>query len=140
MKPWLITLFNNQIVIGKARRQSNTSDYTLITHWQYNIQLQFTRLYPTPSITTSPCANCSLNSNIIANKCTILIPTSHATKFFGRLNSDKSVNLNANYLDLIFSTAARNPISIPTLPNLLYLMHKYLSFFNLWYFAIYLSL
>ena len=32
MKPWLITLFDNQIVIGKARRQSNTSDYTFITH------------------------------------------------------------------------------------------------------------
>ncbi|CAG8602776.1 7580_t:CDS:2, partial [Gigaspora rosea] len=43
----------------------------------------------------------------------------NATKFFGRLNSDKSVNLNANYIDLIFSTAARNPISIPILPNIL---------------------
>jgi len=128
-KPWLITLFDNQIVIGKARRQSSTSDYTLITHWQCNIQPQFTRLYPTPSIITFPCSSCSLNSNIIANKCTILIPTSHATKFFGRLNPDKSVNLNANYLDLIFSTAARNPTSIPILPNLLIPTAQIPSFF-----------
>src|SRR5260364_238665 len=43
---------------------------------------------------------------------------SHATKFFGKLNSDKTINLNANFLDLIYSIALRNPIHIPPLPNL----------------------
>ncbi|CAG8802524.1 9256_t:CDS:1, partial [Gigaspora rosea] len=54
----------------------------------------------------------------------------HATKFFGRLNSDKSVNPNANYLDLIFSTAARNLISIPILPNILISNAQIPSFFQ----------
>src|SRR6185437_7157175 len=45
--------------------------------------------------------------------------TSHVTKFFGRINpSDKSINLNANYLDLIYSLAIRNSIHIPPTPNI----------------------
>jgi len=129
-KPWLITLLNNQIILGKARRRPTTSDFTLITHWKSSIETQFTHLYPTPSITTSPCTSCSLNSNIIANKCTILIPTSHATKFFGRLNSDKTINLNANHLDLIYSIAIRNPIYIPPPPNLIISIPQIPSIFH----------
>ena len=76
------------------------------------------KLIPNFTITISPCSNYPFNTKTIKNKCTILIPTSHATKFFSRLNSDKIVNLNANFLDLIYSIALRNPIHIPPLPNL----------------------
>ena len=118
-KPWLITILNNQIIIGKARRKPTASDYTLITYWQCSFGIHATQLYPIQTMLTSPCTNCSLNSNIITNKCTILVPTSHATKFFSRINpSDKSINLNANYLDLIYSLAIRNPIHIPPTPNI----------------------
>ena len=118
-KPWLITILNDQIIIGKARRKPTASDYTLITHWQCSFGTHATQLYPIQTMLTFPCTNCSLNSNIITNKCTILIPTSHATKFFGRINlSNKSINLNANYLDLIYSLAIRNPTHIPPTPNI----------------------
>ena len=114
-KPWLITILNNQIIIGKARRKPTASDYTLITHWQCSFGIHATQLYPIQTMLTSPCTNCSRNSNIITNKYTILVPT----KFFGRINpSDKSINLNANYLDLIYSLAIRNPIHIPPTPNI----------------------
>ena len=105
-------------MLDKACHKPTISDYTLITHWQCSIEEQFTSLYPLASINTSPCYNCPLNSNTIANRCTIFIPTSHATKFFGRVNSDKSINLNANHLDLIYSIAYRSPIHLLSLPNI----------------------
>ena len=118
-KPWLITLFNNQSIVGKARRQSTNTGHTLITHWYCNLPTNSPALYPIPNITTNPCPGCSLNSNLINNKCTILIPTSHATKFFGRFNPDKSINFNANPLDLIYSINLKNITSIPPSPNLI---------------------
>jgi ribonuclease HI len=119
-KPWLITILNEQIIVGKARRQPTTNDLTLITHWQCDIQFQFTCLYPILPTTTYICPGCNLNSQIIPSKCTILIPTNLATKFFGRINNiSKSINFNANYLDLIYSIAIRNPISIPLSPHII---------------------
>ena len=117
-KPWLITLLNNQILIGKARRQSTNSGYTLITHWQHNLTTNHLSFYPLPDIITQPCLDCHLNSRLINNKCTILIPTSNAAKFHGRLNSDKSINFNANPLDLIYSIQIKTFANIPTPPNL----------------------
>ena len=99
-------MHNEQIIVGKARRQPTTNDLTLITHWQYNIQSQFTSLYPILPTTSYLYTGCNLNSQIIPSKCTIFIPTNLATKFFGRINSiSKSINFNANYLDLIYSIA-----------------------------------
>src|ERR1041384_8781331 len=74
--------------------------------------------YPLAPITTTSCPDCSLNSNIIANKCTILIPTSQAIKFFGRPNSDKTLNFHANYLDLLHSIILSNPSPFLFLTNL----------------------
>jgi ribonuclease HI len=118
-KPWLIAPFRDQIIIGKARRQPTPSGHTLITHWQYNMQTQSSKLYPTPDINSFQCSNCSLNSNLITQKCTILIPTNLATKFLGRINpSDKSIKFNANFLDLISSISIRHPSTTPPLPKL----------------------
>src|ERR1043166_8311540 len=75
-------------------------------------------LYPLAPTTTTSCSDCSLNSNIIANKCTILIPTSQAIKFFGRPNPDKTLNFHANYLDLLHSIILSNPSPPLLLPNL----------------------
>jgi hypothetical protein len=105
-KPWLITTLQDQIIIGKARRQPTSSGQILITHWHSNIELHATQLYPTPLITTTLCTGCNLNSNLITSKCTTFIPINLATKFFGKFNTqNRQLNLNANYLDLLYSIA-----------------------------------
>jgi ribonuclease HI len=118
-KPWLITTINNQIIIGKARRKVNTTGYILVNHWKYSTQLQNTNLYPTLPTTITQCLNCHLNSNTIPQICTILIPINLTTKFLGRINpTNKSLNPNANLLDLVYSIAIRHPIQIPLAPSL----------------------
>src|SRR5690242_10878072 len=118
-KPWLITTLQDQIIIGKARRQPTPSGQILITHWHCNIELHATQLYPTPSITTKLCTGCNLNSNLITSKCTTFIPINLATKFFGNFNTqNRQLNLNANYLDLLYSIAIRHPTQIPNTTNI----------------------
>ena len=103
-KPWLITTLQDQIIIGKARRQPTSSGQILITHWHSNIELNATQLYPTLLITTTLCTGCNLNSNLITSKCTTFISINLATKFFGKFNTqNRQLNLNANYLDLLYS-------------------------------------
>ncbi|CAG8855386.1 13101_t:CDS:1, partial [Gigaspora margarita] len=41
-----------------------------------------------------------------------------STLFYGRIQPNKQHNLNANYIDLIFSTAIKHPLTIPTPPTL----------------------
>ena len=41
----LITILNDQIIIGKAHQKPTSSDHTLITHWKCSIKEQFTSLY-----------------------------------------------------------------------------------------------
>ena len=118
-KPWLITALNNQIIIGKARRQPTPSGQVLITHWHSDIELNATQLYPIPAISIKPCTGCNLNSKLITSKCTIFIPINLATKFFGKFNTqNKQLNLNANYLDLLYSIAIRHPIQAPISNNI----------------------
>jgi hypothetical protein len=118
-KPWLITVIDNQIVIGKARRQPSPSGNILITHWHCSTEMQFTRLYPLTPARTHKCLGCPLNSGTINNQCTILVPINLATKLFARINtSDKSLNLHANHLDLIYAIAIRHPTQIPHAPNI----------------------
>jgi len=92
----------------------------LITHWQCQIESQFTRLYPLAPIQSKACPGCSLNSHTINNKCTIVIPTNLSTQFFGRVNTnDKTLNFNANHLDLLYSVAIRHPTQTPSPPNII---------------------
>src|SRR6185295_19336410 len=80
---------------------------------------QFTRLYPLPPIQSQACSGCPLNSNTITNKCTINIPINLSSKFFSHVNTyNKTLNFNANHLDLIYSIANRHPIQIPNPPNI----------------------
>ena len=67
----------------------------------------------------APCTGCNLNSNLITQKCTIFIPINLATKFFGKVNlQNNQLNLNANYLDLLYSIAIRHPSQIPDSTNI----------------------
>ena len=59
-----------------------------------------------------------MNSGLINNKCTILVPTSNAVKFLGRLDIDKSIKFNANPFDLLHSIQIKTSSNIPTLPSL----------------------
>jgi len=118
-KPWLITVLDNQIIIGKARRQPSPSGTVLITHWQCHIESQFTRLYPLSPTQSNACSGCCLNSHTIANKCTIIIPINVSTKFYGRVNThNKTLNFNANHLDLIYSIGIRHPIQTSNSSNI----------------------
>jgi hypothetical protein len=68
------------------------------------------------------CTGCHLNSNRIQNKCTFNISTNLTTKFLGRKinsNSLNKLNLHANLLDLLYSIALRNPVTIPSQPNII---------------------
>jgi ribonuclease HI len=130
-KPWLITIIGDQIIVGKARRQVAPTGLVLINHWKCSIQSQLTSLYPTPSITTSRCSNCNLNSNTIPQTCTILVPINLTTKFLGRISpTNKSLNLNANYLDLTYSIAIRYPVQIPPTPSISILNSQILQLFE----------
>ena len=65
------------------------------------------------------CTNCHLNTNTIPQICTTLIPINLTTKFLGRINPiNKSLNPNANLLDLVYSIAIRHPIQIPLAPSI----------------------
>jgi len=64
-----------------------------------------------------PCSGCHLNSDRIKNQCTINASAIISTKFLGRIKSN-SINFNSNYLDLIYSTAVKHPLSIPSAPTI----------------------
>jgi len=56
---------------------------------------------------------------LIAFKCIIFISINFATKFFRKFNTqNKQLNLNANYLDLLYSIAIRHPIQAPISNNI----------------------
>src|SRR6185436_17588362 len=61
------------------------------------------------------CTGCYLNSNRINSLYTINILTIIATQFLGRVFSNL-LNFNANYIDLIHSTAIKHPISLSPTP------------------------
>ena len=61
-----------------------------------------------------PCPGCNLNTNRIFSACTIEISATLSTLFYGRIQPNKQLNLNANYIDLILSTAIKHPLTIPT--------------------------
>src|ERR1051326_6306366 len=113
-----LTNLLHMIIHAKARRHNTPTGLSLITHWHCSYQSQFSNLYPTPLSTTTLCSGCHLNSNIIANKCTIFIPTNLATKLLCRINTDKTLNLHANFLDIAYSVAIRHPLYIPPPPLL----------------------
>ena len=118
---WLITYLDNNIIIGKARRFSLDSNTISITHWLPNFDHQHTELYPTPDITCTTCLGCNFNSFRIQNHCTFNISATLSTKFLGRKNytsSSNKLNLHANYLDLLYSIALRNPSYIPSPPTI----------------------
>jgi ribonuclease HI len=115
-KPWLLTINNNnEIIIGKARKHNSSLHLTTITHWNLNIDPNITEYYPLVNIQGSPCLGCDKNSQNIKGQCTFNIPTNLAIKFLGRKekNNSQLLNLNANYLDLVYSIAIRYPLSTP---------------------------
>ena len=119
-KPWIITINDNEIIFGKIRKQYPNTTEVSITHWQADFDLNNTSCYPLPPISYKPCSGCHLNSNRIKSACTLEISTTTATKFFGRIIHGK-LKFNANYMDLIFSMAIKQPLSDlilspPTIP------------------------
>ena len=120
LKPqsWFLTYFNQNIIIGKARRYFKHSNSISITHWSTNIDTSQSQLYPLSPISCMPCPGCNLNTNRISSACTIKISATLSTLFYGRIQPNKQLNLNANYIDLILSTAIKHPLTIPTPPTL----------------------
>jgi ribonuclease HI/endonuclease/exonuclease/phosphatase family metal-dependent hydrolase len=130
---WLITYSDNNIIIGKARRFNIESNTISITHWLSNIDPNITSLYPTPEIECRPCSGCNLNSNRIQNNCTLNISATLSTKFLGRRvynSTPNKLNLHANYLDLLYSIALRNPSSAPSSPTIHINQSPVLEIFN----------
>ncbi|CAG8850700.1 41352_t:CDS:1, partial [Gigaspora margarita] len=60
---------------------------------------------------------CNPNTNYIFSACTIEISATLSTLFFGSIQPNKQLNLNANYIDFILSTAIKH-LTIPTPPTL----------------------
>jgi ribonuclease HI len=119
--PWLLTLKNNDIIIGKARKYNQSNNTISITHWSFEFDPSVTNLYPTPQTSCNPCLGCSYNSHRIQNKCTFDISATLSTKFLGRKkysNSLSILNLNSHYLDLLYSIALKTPTNIPDLPSI----------------------
>jgi len=133
-KPWLITIEdNNSVIIGKAHLFNTQLNTTSIIHWIHNIDYSHTEYYPILPITCNPCSGCNLNSNRIKNQCTLDISATLSTQFWGRKtsgNQTSSLKFNANYLDLIYATANRNPIHIPPTPNILIYNNPVFEIFN----------
>ena len=123
-KPWIIAYNHNcnNIIIGKARKYDQTEDTISITHWTIDFDTSHTELYPSVNYTCMQCTGCHLNSNHIQNKCIFNISPNLTTKFLGRKinsNSLNKLNLHANLLDLLYSIALRNPVTIPSQPNII---------------------
>src|SRR5260363_159753 len=107
--------------IGKARRFNHSTNTISITHWKIHADLSLISLYPTPDAHCTLCSGCTLNSNRIQNTCTLDISATLSTKFLGRKIYTQSTNklqLNANYLDLLYSIASHHFINIPPLPQI----------------------
>src|SRR5205814_7130611 len=73
------------------------------------------------SINCIPCLGCNLNSNCIANSCTIDVSATHSTKVWARPltnNLSNKLKLNGNLTDLIYNLAIRNSLTILPLPSI----------------------
>ena len=112
--------------------QLHTDDTISITYWNADIDLTHTHLYLLPNITCSLCTGCIYNSNKIQNHCTFNIPANTCTKFLGRKtpHSQNKLKLNANYLDLIYAIALRNPFTVPSLPSITLIQNPISSIFQ----------
>ncbi|CAG8811725.1 17943_t:CDS:2, partial [Gigaspora margarita] len=66
--------------------------------------LQF-QLYPLSPISCMSCPGCNLNTNHLSFACTIEISATLSTLLYGKIQPNKQLNLNANYIDPILSTA-----------------------------------
>jgi hypothetical protein len=117
-KLWLLSYYNDEIIIGKIRKYFPSSNHYSITHWTSNIDLNYTRFYPLPPVSYKQCTGCHLNSHRINQICTVEVSAIISAQFLGRTNSKHQLNLNANYLDLICSTAVKHPTHIPPAPNI----------------------
>jgi hypothetical protein len=120
-KPWILLITNDQIILEKVHKFSNTSNSISITHWIANYDLSHTTYYPNPQINCMPCLGCNLNSNRIANLYTIDVLATLSTKVWARPLTNNSVNklrLNANLTDLIYNLAIRHLLTIPSLPSI----------------------
>ena len=118
LKPWILTYQQDKIIIGQIRKRLKQTNSLSITHWQHDINIQHHLLYPLPSIICTPCPGCNLNSNRLPNYCTIEVSNTLSTQFLGRKTCNKQLKLNANYIDLLYSTAIKHPITLPPLPNI----------------------
>jgi hypothetical protein len=120
-KPWILSITNDQIILGKARKFFPTKNSISITHWTTDYDQSHTAYYPNLQTNCILCSGCSLNSNRITNSCTIDVSATLSTKVWARPLSNNSFNklkLNANLTDLIYSLAIRYPLTIPSLPNI----------------------
>ena len=74
--------------------------------------------YPLPPIQCTRCPGCHLNSSRVLNCCTLEVPAALSTQFLGRRSINKQLKFNANYIDLIYSSAIKQPITIPPPPTI----------------------
>ena len=118
LKPWTLTLQNNEIIIGQVRKTFRKTNTISITHWQHNMNLSQANQYPLPPIQCSRCPGCHLNSSRVLNCCTLEVPAALSTQFLGRRSINKQLKFNANYIDLIYSSAIKQPITIPPPPTI----------------------
>src|SRR5260363_257474 len=117
-KPWVLTYQNAKIIIGQTRKIFKKANSISITYWQHDIDTAQFNHYPLPQIICTSCQGCHLNSNHIANLCTLEVSAILSTQFFGRKHKNKQLKLNANYIDLIYSTAIKHPTDIPPPPTI----------------------
>jgi len=110
LKPWLLTYNNDneEIIIGKIRKYLPNTNQFSISHWNTNIDFEHKHYYPLPDLNCTPCTGCHLNSNRVKQTCTINISATICTSFLGR--KTPKFKFNANYLDLIYSTAIKHSL------------------------------
>ena len=118
-KPWVLTYQNNDIILGQVRKTFQKTNTISVTHWQHNMDTSHFSLYPLPPIQCFSCPGCDLDSKRIANYCTLEVSAILSTQFLGRKTTSKQLKFNANYIDLIYSTAIKHPITIPPPPTIL---------------------
>ena len=134
-KPWLITylLSSAIVIISKAQRFFPEKNTISITHWILQPNFNSPNLYSYLNLICFPCQGCNLNSNRITSSCTFEISVTLSTKFLDQKtyqDSSNKLKLNANYLDLLYSIALRNPPTIPSLPTLQLTSSSITAIFN----------
>ena len=120
-KLWILSITNNQITLGKARKFFPANNTISITHWITDYNSSYTAYYPNFSTNCILCLGCNLNSNYIRNLCTIDVSATHSTKVWARPltnNPSNKLKLNANLTDLIYNLAIRYLFTIPPLPSI----------------------